>query len=51
MVVGIQIIYVHKHNVLLNIGHGAGEGRKKRGQKSNLPKTFDDNCVRTGNKF
>ena len=31
-------------NVLLNIGPGAGEGRKKRGRKSNLPNTFDNGC-------
>ena len=29
-------------NVLLNTGSGAGKGRKKRGKKSNLPNTFDD---------
>ena len=30
--------------VLLNIGPGAGEGRKKRGKNSNLPNTFDYDC-------
>ena len=29
-------------NVLINIGPGAGEGRKRRGEKGNLPNTFDD---------
>ena len=31
-------------NILLNIGPGAGGGRKKRGRKSNLPNTLDDDC-------
>ena len=31
-------------NVLLNIGPGVGGGRKKRGRKSNLPNTFDNDC-------
>ena len=31
-------------NVLINIGPGAGGGRKKRGEKGNLPNTFDDDC-------
>jgi len=31
-------------NVLINIGPGAGGGRKKRGKKGNLPNTFDDDC-------
>ena len=30
--------------VLLNIGPGAGLGTKKRGKKSNLSNTFDDDC-------
>ena len=41
----VRVIIVHTNiNVLLNIGPGAGEGRKKRGRKSNLPNTFDDDC-------
>ena len=31
-------------NVLINIGPGAGGGRKSRGKKSNPPNTFDDDC-------
>ena len=31
-------------NVLINIGPGAGGGRKRRGKKGNLPNTFDDDC-------
>ena len=31
-------------NVLINIGPGAGGGRKSGGQKGNLPNTFDDDC-------
>ena len=31
-------------NVLINIGPGVGGGRKRRGKKSNLPNTFDDDC-------
>ena len=31
-------------NVLINTGPGAGEGRKRRGKKGNLPNTFDDDC-------
>ena len=29
-------------NVLINIGPGAGGGRKRRGKKGNLPNTFND---------
>ena len=32
-------------NVLINIGPGAGGGRKRRGKKGNLPNTFDDDCM------
>ena len=32
-------------NVLINIGPGAGGGRKRRGKKGNLPNTFDDDCI------
>ena len=28
----------------MNIGPGAGGGRKRRGKKGNLPNTFDDDC-------
>ena len=31
-------------NVLINIGPGAGKGRKRRGKKGNLLNTFDDEC-------
>ena len=31
-------------NVLINIGPGAGGGRKSRSKKGNLPNTFDDDC-------
>ena len=31
-------------NVLINIGPGAGGGRKRTGKKGNLPNTFDDDC-------
>ena len=31
-------------NVLINIGPGAGGGRKRRGKKSILPNIFDDDC-------
>ena len=31
-------------NVLINIGPGAGGGRKRRGKKGNLSNTFDDDC-------
>ena len=31
-------------NFLINIGPGAGAGRKRRGKKGNLPNTFDDDC-------
>ena len=31
-------------NVLINIGPGAGGGRKRRDKKGNLPNTFDDDC-------
>ena len=31
-------------NVLINIGPGAGGGRKRRGKEGNLPNTFDDDC-------
>ena len=31
-------------NVLINIGPGAGGGRKRRGKKGNLPNTSDDDC-------
>ena len=31
-------------NVLINIGPGAGGGRKRRGKKGNLPNTFDEDC-------
>ena len=34
-------------NVLINIGPGAGGGRKRRGKKGNLPNTFDDDCSLT----
>ena len=34
-------------NVLINIGPGAGGGRKRRGKKGNLPNTFDDDCSNT----
>ena len=33
-----------KINVLINIGLGAGGGRKRTGKKDNLPNTFDDDC-------
>ena len=33
-----------KINVLINIGPGAGGGRKRTGKKGNLPNTFDDDC-------
>ena len=33
-----------KINVLINIGPGAGGGRKRTGKKDNLPNTFDDDC-------
>ena len=32
-------------NVLINIGPGAGGGRKRRGKKGKLPNTFDDDCM------
>ena len=38
-------------NVLINIGPGAGGGRKRRGKKGNLPNTFDDDCRRIGNQL
>ena len=31
-------------NVLINIGPGAGGGRKRTGKKGNLPNTFVDDC-------
>ena len=40
-----RTITITNINVLLNIGPGAGEGRKNRGKKKNsLPNNFDDNC-------
>ena len=35
-------------NVLINIGPGAGGGRKRRDKKGNLPNTFDDDCRLNG---
>ena len=31
-------------NVFINIGPGAGGGRKRSGKKRNLPNIFDDDC-------
>ena len=39
-------------NVLINIGPGAGGGRKRSGKKGNLPNTFDDDCsLRNSRRF
>ena len=38
-------------NVLINIGPGVGGGRKRRGEKGNLPNTFDNDCRRIGNQL